>query len=149
MTRPAQILFLVAAVTFGLDQMTKWLIVWELDLANRLRIDVFPPFLVLKMAWNEGINFGIQIASRWVLVLVAIAISLGLAWWVIRRGNAVLSFAGGLIIGGALGNALDRVLYGAVADFLNMSCCGINNPFAFNIADIAIFVGAVVIALKA
>ena len=48
----------------------------------------------------------------------------------------------GLIIGGALANALDRVLYGAVADFLNMSCCGINNPFIFNIADIWIFAGA-------
>ena len=46
------------------------------------------------------------------------------------------------LIGGALGNVLDRVLYGAVADFLNMSCCGIENPYAFNVADIAIFAGA-------
>jgi signal peptidase II len=45
-------------------------------------------------------------------------------------------------VGGALGNALDRVLYGAVADFLNMSCCGIRNPYAFNLADVFIFAGA-------
>ena len=49
----------------------------------------------------------------------------------------------GLVVGGALGNVMDRILYGAVADFLNMSCCGIRNPYAFNVADIAIFVGAV------
>jgi signal peptidase II len=46
------------------------------------------------------------------------------------------------VIGGALGNTLDRVMYGAVADFLNVSCCGISNPFAFNVADIGIFGGA-------
>lgn len=49
----------------------------------------------------------------------------------------------GVLVGGALGNVIDRILHGAVADFLNMSCCGFTNPYAFNIADIAIFVGAV------
>ena len=49
----------------------------------------------------------------------------------------------GLLVGGALANVLDRLIYGAVADFLNMSCCGITNPFSFNIADVWIFVGAV------
>ncbi|BBU58037.1 hypothetical protein KU6B_43020 [Mameliella alba] len=48
----------------------------------------------------------------------------------------------GFLIGGALGNVIDRLVYGAVADFLNMSCCGIDNPYAFNVADIAIFIGA-------
>ena len=51
--------------------------------------------------------------------------------------------SGGLLVGGAIGNAVDRVLYGAVADFLNMSCCGIRNPYAFNVADISIFIGAI------
>jgi signal peptidase II len=51
--------------------------------------------------------------------------------------------SGGLLVGGALGNVVDRIAYGAVADFLNMSCCGIENPYAFNIADIAIFAGAI------
>ena len=49
----------------------------------------------------------------------------------------------GLLVGGALGNVIDRVIYGAVADFLNMSCCGIENPYAFNVADISIFAGAI------
>ena len=53
------------------------------------------------------------------------------------------------MVGGAMGNVIDRVFYGAVADFLNMSCCGINNPYAFNVADIAIFIGAVGLAFLA
>jgi signal peptidase II len=53
----------------------------------------------------------------------------------------------GCIVGGALGNTVDRLVYGAVADFLNMSCCGWRNPFSFNVADIAIFVGAIGLVL--
>jgi signal peptidase II len=52
-----------------------------------------------------------------------------------------------LLVGGALGNVVDRVIYGAVADFLNMSCCGFTNPYAFNVADISIFAGAIGLAL--
>jgi signal peptidase II len=48
-----------------------------------------------------------------------------------------------MVIGGAIGNVFDRLLYGAVADFLNMSCCGFENPYSFNVADISIFIGAV------
>ena len=64
-------------------------------------------------------------------------------WWVHKDppGTAGMVSAG-LLIGGALGNVVDRLLYGAVADFLNMSCCGLSNPYAFNIADIAVFIGA-------
>ena len=51
------------------------------------------------------------------------------------------------LIGGALGNVIDRLVYGAVADFLNVTCCGFVNPYAFNVADIAIFVGAIGLAL--
>ena len=53
----------------------------------------------------------------------------------------------GLLLGGALGNVVDRLIYGAVADFINMSCCGIDNPYAFNVADIAMFAGAIGLVL--
>jgi len=73
-----------------------------------------------------------------------VAISLWVVWWVRREGARPLAqVSAGLLVGGALGNALDRLHWGAVADFLNMSCCGIDNPFSFNVADIAIFVGAI------
>jgi signal peptidase II len=66
-----------------------------------------------------------------------------------ERGNWKAQVSGGLLVGGALGNVIDRIVYGAVADFLNMSCCGIENPYAFNVADISIFLGAVGLVLFA
>ncbi|MEM1384761.1 MAG: signal peptidase II [Pseudomonadota bacterium] len=142
-----------AFAVFLIDRVTKWWVVEALDLASRLRIDVAPPYLNLVMAWNTGINFGLGSGApdmfRWVLVAVAFAICAALLFWVLRWKKAHIATAVGVVIGGAVGNAWDRVQYGAVADFLNMSCCGIVNPYAFNVADIAIFLGAVVIALRA
>ena len=64
-----------------------------------------------------------------------------------ENGNRWTFIWAGVLVGGAIGNVVDRIIYGAVADFLNMSCCGIDNPFAFNVADVAIFVGAVGLVL--
>ena len=133
--------------TFTLDQISKLAVVFGLDLINRGEIDVFPPYLTFRMAWNRGVNFGLFSSStdimRWVLVAVAIAISIWVWTWIRREGASTpAQLSAGLLIGGAIGNVIDRVVYGAVADFLNMSCCGIENPYAFNVADIAIFAGA-------
>lgn len=132
---------------FLLDQASKYLVVHILNLRQLGEIDVLPPFLNLRMAWNYGINFGLFAQNgdltRWVLVAVALAISAAVIWWVINDPPGTIGkIAAGFLIGGALGNVIDRLLYGAVADFLNMSCCGIDNPYAFNVADIAIFIGA-------
>lgn len=148
-----RIILPVAVVIFVFDRLSKlWVVDW-LDLKNRLSLDVVPPFLNLRMAWNTGINFGIggggPDETRWVLIGLSVVISAALLWWVLRRNDRVLAYGAGAVIGGALGNAWDRFQWGAVADFLNMSCCGIQNPFSFNVADIAIFLGAVWIALKA
>ncbi len=139
--------WITAVATFGLDQALKLAIVQGLDLINRGEIDVLPPFLNLRMAWNYGVNFGLfagqSDAVRWVLITIALVISAWVIWWMrSERGNWKAEVAGGLLVGGALGNVIDRMVYGAVADFLNMSCCGIENPYAFNVADIAIFAGA-------
>lgn len=138
----------IAAAVFALDQTTKWLVVWYLDLARRGEIDVAAPWLTFRMAWNRGINFGLFAgegeASRWLLVALALAITGWVLWWVARTPQGPWArAAAGVLVGGALGNVVDRVAYGAVADFLNMSCCGIENPYAFNVADISIFAGAV------
>jgi signal peptidase II len=143
---------LTALVTFGIDQITKVAVVWGLDLASRGEIDVLPPFLNFRMAWNQGVNFGLLSNGadymRWVLIAVALVISAWVWIWVSRENpSARVQVLAGLLIGGALGNVVDRVLYGAVADFLNMSCCGIENPFAFNVADVSIFVGAIGLVL--
>jgi signal peptidase II len=86
--------------------------------------------------------------TRWVLIAVALGIVAAVLYWIRREPPGRWGLLGaGLLIGGALGNVIDRLLYGAVADFLNMSCCGIRNPFSFNIADIAIFAGALALVL--
>jgi signal peptidase II len=140
-----RVMWWTAFWVFIIDQATKWLIVHRLDLITRQTIDVLPPWLNLRMAWNRGINFGIlsDFDLRWVLIGIALAISALVVFWMRRDGGShPAHVSAGLLIGGALGNVVDRILYGAVADFLNMSCCGIENPYAFNVADIAVFAGA-------
>jgi len=140
---------IMATIIFFLDRITKWVVIEFMDLPRRIYIEVFPPYLNFMMAWNEGINFGLFGSSsdftRYFLIALAFAIVIGLVFWVRNQSGWLIPLSVGAIIGGAMGNVLDRVVYGAVADFLNMSCCGRINPYAFNVADIAIFAGAVVL----
>jgi signal peptidase II len=135
-----------AVLAFGIDQLSKLVVVHLLDLKTRLALDVLPPLLNFRMGWNRGVNFGLfaqdSDALRWALIALAVGISAWLIHWARRLPRPLAQVSAGLIVGGALANALDRMIYGAVADFLNMSCCGIQNPFTFNIADIFIFAGA-------
>jgi signal peptidase II len=147
-----RLVFWVALVIFVADQAVKYLVVHLMDLAYLGAIDVFPPYLNLRMAWNYGINFGLfaqaSDVARWILISVALVISVGVLWWVRKEPPGRFGLiSAGLLVGGALGNVVDRILYGAVADFLNMSCCGFENPYAFNIADISIFAGALGLVL--
>jgi len=136
---------------FALDQITKFIVVTLLNLEEVREIAVLPPFLQFRMAWNEGINFGLMsghaednaLLMRWFLILLAVVISAWIWRWARREAaNARVQISAGLLIGGAIGNVVDRLIYGAVADFLNMSVPGIDNPYSFNVADIAIFAGA-------
>jgi signal peptidase II len=147
-----RIVTLSALATFSLDQASKLIVVQGLNLVERGVVEVLPPFLTFRMAWNRGINFGLFAhdadVMRWVLVVLALAISTWVFLWVRRESpDWRMQIAAGLLIGGAMGNVLDRIVYGAVADFLNMSCCGIENPYAFNVADIAVFAGALGLVL--
>ncbi|PQM62019.1 MAG: signal peptidase II [Rhodobacteraceae bacterium] len=139
----------IAVIIFLVDQASKLYVVHFLNLKENFAIDVINPILNFRMAWNTGINFGLFDSggevSRWILVVLSFVISFGLLWWIRKSKNAVRQISVALIIGGALGNALDRIIFGAVADFLNMSCCGVQNPFSFNLADVAIFLGAFVL----
>ncbi|MEL6583254.1 MAG: signal peptidase II [Pseudomonadota bacterium] len=149
---PLKLTWIVAIFALALDQATKVGVVWGLDLITVRYIEVIPPYLVFVMGWNTGINFGLFGGSgefgRWFLVVIAVGVSVLLSNWVRKATGWLSPTAFGLIIGGALGNALDRVMYGAVADFLNMSCCGFQNPYTFNVADIFIFAGVFAVIIQ-
>ncbi|ADO43463.1 signal peptidase II [Ketogulonicigenium vulgare] len=130
---------------FVVDQVSKYLILHRMNLIWHGSIDIWPPYLRLRMAWNQGVNFGLfhGMDLKWLLIAVAIVISGVVLWWM-RRGDEkpLARVSAGILVGGAIGNVVDRLIYGAVADFLNMSFPGFDNPYAFNVADIAIFAGA-------
>lgn len=143
-----KLVFWTGFVTFVIDQVTKYIVVHAMNLRGLGEIDVAPPYLNLRMAWNYGINFGLFSDAAgdtaWILITIALVIVGVVLYWMWREPpGRVGLIAGGLLIGGALGNVVDRMIYGAVADFLNMSCCGFENPYAFNVADIAVFAGAI------
>lgn len=133
------------------DRASKLFVVEGLDLARIGRMEVLEGFFSLRMAWNRGVNFGLFAddaeALRWALIALAALISAAVGVWALRRGDRLSQLGAGVLIGGALGNAWDRATYGAVADFLNVTCCGFVNPYAFNVADVAIFAGAAALAL--
>ena len=139
-----RLLALVALSTLAVDQASKYAVVWHMGLVETGIIPVWPPFLVFHMGWNTGVNFGLLsgAGARWGLVALALAICVWAVTWVRHDRRPLVMTATGLLVGGALGNVIDRVLYGAVADFLNMSCCGIVNPYTFNVADIGVALGA-------
>jgi len=144
MTKSFNRVFNIAAVALIIDQITKYYVLHILDLPRIGRMSVFEGFN-LSMAWNRGINFGIFASddpnAQHILIAISVAISVILWIWAMRSSR-LIQIGSGLIIGGALGNALDRGIYNGVADFLNITCCGVNNPYAFNVADVAIFMGA-------
>lgn len=141
-----KLLWISAALAFGLDQVSKYLVIHVLGVSQFKPIDVWPPILNFRYGENRGINFGLlgDGTSIWVLIAIALAICVGVLWWMRRHTQPPLARASaGMLIGGALANVVDRMVYGYVLDFLNMSCCGVNNPFVFNVADIFIFAGAI------
>jgi signal peptidase II len=137
----------ISLIVLAFDQLLKWWVVVGLNLRETLYLEVVPPYLNLTMAWNRGVNFGLfaddSLWLRAALIVLALAVTIWVWRWVRREGApAGMQVALGFLAGGAVGNAIDRVVWGAVADFLNVSCCGWSNPWAFNVADIAIFIGA-------
>ena len=129
------------------DQLSKFFVVFYLQLNTKFRIDLNNQFLNFHMAWNRGINFGLfeseSTSQAYFLFLISIIITLVLFLWVRKTRYFTIQLSSSLVIGGAVGNAIDRLLYGSVADFINLTCCGIKNPFSFNLADVFIFMGII------
>jgi signal peptidase II len=133
---------LVAVPVILLDQLVKW---WVLaDLMEPPRVIVVTGFFNLVLVWNRGVSFGMFNAeSAWgpvILAGLALVICVCLVIWLRRVESRFLAVAIGLVLGGAIGNVIDRARFGAVVDFLDFHAFGQHWP-AFNVADSAITVG--------
>ena len=139
----------LAAAVLAVDQLTKWWIVFTVMQPPRV-IEV-TPFFNLVLGWNFGVSFGMlnstPAINTWLLPLLTVAITGGLVYWLFRENRRWTVIGLGLIIGGAVGNLIDRLRFGAVADFLDVHAFGYHWP-AFNAADSAITVGAIVVILE-
>jgi signal peptidase II len=135
----------IAGLVVVLDQLTKWAILIWLE-----RAMVLTPFFNLVLVWNRGVSFGMfDSESRvgpWVLSGLAFAVVALLLGWLRRVDDPLTATGLGLIIGGAIGNVIDRVRFGAVIDFLDFHALGWQWP-AFNVADSAICVGALLLVV--
>lgn len=140
---------LAAALVCALDQAAKYWVLYGLDLVNLSLIRV-APFLDFAMTWNRGISYGWfqqeTAAGLWALFAFKIAASAALCVWLARTTARLQALAIGLIIGGALGNAVDQARFGAVADFILLHLDTVNgrfNWYVFNLADAAIVAGVI------
>jgi signal peptidase II len=139
-------------LVFLADQLSKWLVTGPLQLQTVRQIFVLPVF---NLTWTEnyGISLGLLTANgetgRWLLVGMTALIAGGIAWWITHEHKRGDQLALGMVLGGALGNILDRVRFGYVVDFCDLHF-GEWRPFlVFNVADAAISIGVIILLLPA
>ncbi|MHB2167033.1 signal peptidase II [Alsobacter sp. R-9] len=140
---PRRLGFALVALVFLADQALKAWILFVFQLPERPPVRVWPLF-DLVMVWNRGISYGLfqqhEDWGQWALVVLSVVAAIGLGVWLWRASSLLVAVALGLLIGGALGNAVDRAVYGAVADFVLLYWIPFF-PYVFNLADSAIVAG--------
>lgn len=140
----------IAAIVIGLDQLSKYYILHEFLGSNAYM--PFGDYFNVVRAWNTGVSFSMLNnygnVGAWLLSALAVVIVVMLYHWLKREDNRLTQAALGMIIGGALGNVIDRVRYGAVFDFLDFHIGETHWP-AFNLADSFICIGAAIIIAQA
>ena len=144
--------FAIALIVFGLDQLAKWFVTGPLQLREVGQIYLLPIFN-LTYTENNGISLGLLNATteigRWMLVALTSAIAIGVGVWIGREKSRIDQAALGMVLGGALGNILDRVRHGYVVDFADLHF-GEFRPFlVFNVGDAAISIAVLVLLLRA
>ena len=137
----------LAAVAAGLDQTSKWAIMRLLDLEALRRVEILP-FLDFAFVWNYGISYGLfssgSEVARWLLIGLTLAVTVYLARTMMTTHGPFTRLGYALIIGGALGNLVDRIIHGAVVDFISAHYAGYY-WYVFNLADIWISLGVVLL----
>ena len=141
----------VAAAVFVVDLATKLWVLDGLALEATGPIRVLP-FIDFVLVWNRGVSYGLfqqdSDLGRWLLVGVTVVATVALAAWMARTRSRLSAVALGLVVGGAVGNGIDRIVYGAVVDFVHFHVADFS-WYVFNVADAAIVVGAALIVLDA
>jgi signal peptidase II len=146
--------WLAALAALTADQLSKNYLLYGLDFRSLGPAAHTPvlPFFDLVMVWNRGVSYGLfqagSFAGMAVLTIFSLVAVIALSWWLMKAERPILGVGLGLVIGGALGNVIDRILYGAVADFFHFYAFG-HDWYVFNVADAAITVGVVVLLLDA
>jgi signal peptidase II len=136
----APLILALASLTFGIDQTHKWWMLQVYDIASKSPVEL-TSFFELALVWNRGVSYGLLTShTQGLLIVMSLAITLVLWIWACRMDRPLGAAALAMIIGGALGNALDRVARGAVADFFHFHY-GSFSWYVFNVADIAIVAG--------
>jgi signal peptidase II len=143
---------LIAIVAFLCDQLSKWYVYKVIELKELSPVPVIPPILNFTLTWNRGANFGILTSdspsARWLWIVLALAVSGFLLYGFRNARDRATVFATGLLVGGAIANAFDRLVHGAVLDFLNFQVFWFHNPYSFNLADVFIFAGVLLLILR-
>ena len=145
--------FMVALAIFILDQLSKWAVTGPLGISQLGDQLVILPIFNLTYTENQGISLGLLNATnpvgRWMLVAVTSAIAIGVAYWIGREARKTDQAALGMVLGGALGNIVDRIRFGYVVDFADLHF-GAFRPFlVFNVSDAAISIAVVILLLRA
>ncbi|WP_275401965.1 signal peptidase II [Sphingomonas segetis] len=145
--------FAVALLVFVLDQLMKWVVTDRLGI-NRIGDQlVLLPIFNFTYTENNGISLGLLNATnpvgRWMLVALTTAIAVAVAVWIGREKNRLDQIALGMVLGGALGNILDRVRFGYVIDFADLHFGDFRPFLVFNVGDAAISIGVVILLLRA
>ena len=144
--------FLIALVVFGLDQLVKWVVTGPLHVQDMEHFYLLPIFQ-FTYTQNIGISLGLLNATtevgRWMLVALTTAIAAGVAFWIGREKNRIDQVALGMVLGGALGNILDRTLHGYVVDFADLHFGDFRPFLIFNVGDTAISIAVAILLLRA
>ena len=144
--------WVTALAFFVVDQLTKWIVIGPLRLQERFQIELLPIF---NLTWteNRGISLGLGQAEtdtqRWLLVGGTAIIANLVGWWITREKQRGDQLALAMVLGGALGNIVDRIRFGYVVDFLDLHFGDFRPFLVFNVADAAISIGVVILLLRA
>ena len=137
-----------ALLIIVVDQLTKAWVISGLDLREMRQVPVWAPIFNFTWVENRGVSFGLfgDGSARWMLSGFSVIVAGILGWWALKADRRLLVSAIGLIMGGAIGNVIDRIRFGFVVDFLDFSGTGVF-PWVFNVADSAITVGVILLIL--